>query len=157
MPILVEYQVRRSEVWALYWWMWRRSLWRSHLAAFVSLGLATSLLLYRGNPTGVSGWVVVAAAALFLPVLWIIYPQLRFKPQRRTLVIDTSGIKTKIGSRRGTIAWSKIGVVHQMRGAVVIQRKRGNAFIVPARAFASPAEAEAFYREAEQAIRPHSA
>lgn len=152
MPIIVDYQLRRSEVWTLYWWMWRRGLWRTHLMAFVTVGVATALLVYRNVPPNALGWAIVLAPALFLPALWIVYPQLRFKPQQRTLVIDAAGIRTKIGSRSGSIAWRNIGVVARVRDTVIIQRKRGNAFVVPARAFASPEAFEDFAREAAQAL-----
>jgi len=151
MPILVDYELRRSEIWTLYWWMWRRGLWRTHLMAFVAVGVAASLLIYRAPPPNTLGWTIVLVAALFLPALWIVYPQLRFKPQMRTLVIDARGIRTKIGSRSGTIAWSSIGRVAQVGDALIIQRKRGNAFAVPARAFATREAFEDFAREAQQA------
>lgn len=151
MPILVDYELRRGEIWTLYWWMWRRGLWRTHLMAFVGVGIAAALLVYRAVPPNALGWAIVLAAASFLPALWIVYPQLRFKPQLRTLVIDESGIKTRIGSRRGSLEWRQVGVVAAVRGAVIIQRKRGNAFVVPARAFASPEAFDDFAREARQA------
>jgi YcxB-like protein len=151
MPIIVDYQLRRSEIWTLYWWMWRRGLWRSHLIAFATVGIAASLLIYRAAPPNALGWTIVLAAASFLPALWIVYPQLRFKPQQRTLVIDASGIRTKIGGRSGSVEWRQIGVVAQVRGAVILQRRRGNAFVVPARAFASPEAFQDFTHEAQQA------
>ena len=151
MPILVDYELRRREVWTLYWWMWRRGLWRTHVIAFVTVAVAASLMIYRAVPPNALGWTIILVAALFLPVLWIVYPQLRFKPQRRTLVIDTKGIRTKIGSRSGAVAWSSIGRVARVGDAVIIQRKRGNAFVVPARAFASHEAFQDFAREAQQA------
>lgn len=151
MPITVEYQVRRSEVWSLYWWLWRRGLWRSHLLIVAMLGPFASLMMFGGFPPDLRGWIDVTGAALAVPALLILYPQLRFKSSIRTLTIGASGIRTRIGSRGGTIAWRKIGIVARENGAVIIQRTRGNAFIVPARAFASPEAAEAFAREAEQA------
>jgi hypothetical protein len=151
MPIIIDYQLRRSEVWTLYWWMWRRGLWRTHLMAFVAVGVATALLVYRAVPPNALGWAIVLGPALFLPILWIAYPQLRFKPQQRTLVIDVSGVRTKIGSRSGSISWRNIGAVAQVRDTVIIQRTRGNAFVVPARAFTSPEAFQDFARKAEQA------
>lgn len=150
MPITVEYASRRSEVWTLYWWMWRRGLWRSHLIAFVAVGAVVSLVAYHGIPPTRSGWIAVVAAALVLPALWVAYPQLRFKPQKRTLTISESGITTRIGHRSGTAAWDDLKVM-RLKDAVILQRKRGNAFIVPARAFATPEAAQAFAREAERA------
>ncbi len=71
-------------------------------------------------------------------VLLILYPQLRFKPQTRTVTIGTSGITTVVGRKSGRISWKNIRSVTEDRGYVVVQGSSGNAFIIPPRAFETP-------------------
>jgi ArsR family metal-binding transcriptional regulator len=78
-----------------------------------------------------------------IPLLLPLYPQLCFKPEERVLTLAAEGIVTTIGKRSGTIPWSTVRNVRD-EGAVMIERLNGNAFAVPARAFATIEERRAF-------------
>ena len=155
MGICVTYASRRDEVWRWYWRMWRARLWRTHAAIFVSLAFGVSLALYKGPPNDVAGVCLIGAIAVAPLEGLALYPQLLFKPQTRTLVVDDEGVSTTVGRRSGRVPWSEILDVREENGTLVIQRRNLNAFLVPARAFASEAERSRFRDYvAERAPRP---
>jgi hypothetical protein len=88
-------------------------------------------------------WLILLLPPLVPPLLLALYPQLAFKPQERVLTLDVSGITTTIGKRAGAIPWSDVAAVHR-GSAITIERTNGNAFVVPARAFASDDERRRF-------------
>jgi hypothetical protein len=89
---------------------------------------------------------MIAAAFLF----FTLYPQVAFKPQERTLIVDESGVKTTIGSKTATRAWREIMEVGDDGEAVVLVVETGNAFIVPARAFRDDAQRQEFLEAVTQ-------
>lgn len=135
----IEYASRRGEIWIWYWKAWRQRLWKSHLRIFaIFAGLAYLFLSYPAPPSLATLAVPVAIGAV--PVLLLIlYPQLRFKPQTRTVTIGTSGITTVVGRKSGKISWKNIRSVTEDRGYILVQGSSGNAFIIPPRAFETDA------------------
>jgi hypothetical protein len=75
-----------------------------------------------------------------------LYPQLKFKPQRRVLSIDDQGISTTIGRLSGQLPWSKVDFVRTTEHSVYIVGKNLNAFIVPQRAFLSTQQRDEFVK-----------
>jgi hypothetical protein len=133
--VTIEYASRRGEIWIWYWKAWRQRLWKSHLRIFaIVAGLAYLFLSYPAPPSLATLAVPVAIGALPV-ILLILYPQLRFKPQTRTVTIGTSGITTVVGRKSGRISWKNIRSVTEDRDYVVVQGSSGNAFIIPPRAF----------------------
>jgi len=138
--VTIEYAPRRGEIWTWYWKVWIKRLWKSHLRIFtIVAGLAYLFLSYPAPPSLTTLAVPLAIGAI--PVLLLIlYPQLRFKPQTRTVTIGTSGITTVVGRKSGRISWKNIRSVTEDRGYVIVQGSSGNAFIIPPRAFETPEE-----------------
>jgi len=101
------------------------------------------------------GAQVVAATLIGLAVVlgFVAYPQLRFKPEERTLRIGAIGISTTIGNRSGDIAWTKVARITPTSGAVYIVGTGGNSFTVPERAFSSPAQRNEFIALATQFLK----
>jgi hypothetical protein len=79
-------------------------------------------------------WMVAAGTAgctLLLP-LW---PQIKFKPQVRTLEVNQEGYSTSIGRQQGVRRWSEVRRVHDNGETVVLTIRQG-AMLIPRRAFA---------------------
>jgi hypothetical protein len=102
----------------------------------VALGLLP-LLLNGAFSRGVESHDVIIAFAwmlgafAFMP-LWLF---LRGKTSERTLTVSQDGILTQIGSMKGEIPWSKVKLVGDADGHVLIVGATGNAFFIPGRAF----------------------
>lgn len=124
-------------MWRWYWRSWRRTLWKIHLL----LGLAAFYLAYamlHADRAPTPGSLAATALLALVPIaILILYPQLRFKPELRTLTADEEGLKTAIGRRTGTIPWSKIARIAEEDGYVILENRIGNALIIPPRAFES--------------------
>ena len=60
---------------------------------------------------------------------------IQFKPEKRELAINDSGIQTSIGKHNKLIPWGDVAEIREERGAIVIQGRNLNSFIVPNRAF----------------------
>lgn len=133
----LKYATTRAEVWRWYWRAWARprGLWRFHIliGASVALGVAMG-----HGFVGSNGWSVARTgleATLVTIVLLALWPQIRFKPQVRTLEVDESGFKTSIGKLTGSRRWSQIGTVVDDGDTVVLGLRNGNAMLIPRRAF----------------------
>jgi membrane protein YdbS with pleckstrin-like domain len=137
MTVSLRYASRREEVWRWYWRSWRRTLWNIHLRiGLVAFALAFLVIDAGRAPTPFS-LAAATLVALGLIGFLVLYPQLRFKPELRTLTADEEGLKTAIGRRRGAIPWSKIARIAEDHGYVIVESRSGNAFIIPPRAFES--------------------
>ncbi len=151
-PVTIEYASRRGEIWTWYWRAWRQRLWRSHLAIFAIFAVPAYLLMsYPARPSlsTLAGPLAVGAIPILLLVL---YPQFRFKPQARTISLGTSGITTTVGRKSGRISWKNIRSVTNERGYVVVEGSSGNAFIIPPRAFDTPAAQASFVASMKERI-----
>lgn len=148
----IEYTSRRGEIWTWYWRAWRQRLWKSHLRIFVVVvSLAYLLMSYPAAPSlsTLAGPVAIATIPI---VLLALYPQFRFKPQARTITIGTSGITAVVGRKTGRISWKNIRSVSEDRGYIIIQGTSGNAFIIPPRAFDTPAAQAAFAASVKERV-----
>jgi hypothetical protein len=65
-----------------------------------------------------------------------LWPQIKFKPQVRTLEVNEAGYRTVIGRHHGHRAWSEIQRVQDEGESVVLTTRQGNAMLIPRRAFA---------------------
>ncbi len=137
--VTLTYSSTRHELATWYWRMWKKKLWKVHIVCLVISLTVVVLAAGHWPPSTMEitrGLVVGAAVVLFL----ILFPQIMFKPQVRTLVFDRNGIRTKIGKKTGTISWQEIDNISDTEGTIVISRKNLNAFLVPQRAFQSEQE-----------------
>lgn len=146
----VSYTSTRGEVWRFYWRAWARplGLWRVHVV--ISLLVATGWTLRHNSghfSDFAAGFVVALALCILLFPLW---PQLRFKPETRTLTIDPKGWTTRIGDLQGSRTWDKVRSVEDSADAIALVSSNGNALIVPNRAFPNQAAREEFLHDARQ-------
>jgi hypothetical protein len=147
----IQYASTRQEVWRWYWRVWHRRLWKIHATILVLTAFLMAARLVRGGPGTGNDAFLIAGLGILTVVWFILHPQILFKRQVRTLTIDESGISTTIGSRSGKRRWAEISEVVEDQNAIVIQVRTGNAFIVPERAFESPAQRAAFLSFAQSA------
>jgi hypothetical protein len=159
----IEYQSRRAEVAAAYWFTWRRS-WRMRIMqAWIALAVflcASSVLQSPGQSfrsTALPSALWTVAALAFLPH----YPQLTFKSQLRRLTIDPVGIHTTIGALRGDIPWRRVASITTVGDRTYVIGKNLNSFIIPERAFSGVEQRSEFIRSAETwwktTVRPGTA
>ena len=78
-----------------------------------------------------------------------LWPQIMFKPQPRTLTINSTGIETTIGKNSGKRSWGEIKEIQDVEDEIVIRGKNNNAFIIPMRAFSNLSERQAFLSSAQ--------
>jgi hypothetical protein len=147
----VQYTSKRSEVWSWYWRSWREWIWKVHAVLFFALTISFFVLV--GGPSHpLSGILVSNGLAVGALAFMAIYPQLRFKPERRSLVLNDNGLSTKIGRKTGSRSWREIKSVAEEMGYVVITAKNRNAFIIPPRAFDGSEERDNFLAFAHAAL-----
>jgi YcxB-like protein len=84
------------------------------------------------------------AATLCCVALLPLWPQIRFKPQVRTLELDESGYKTSIGHLNGKRRWSAIRSVDDDGNTIVLTMRQGNAMLIPYRAFGDGIDRQQF-------------
>ena len=87
-----------------------------------------------------SGGMIGLLACAFM----VAYPQVRYRPQDRTLTLDDAGIRGVRGETDYFVEWKKIARVEDDGDYLVITERKLNAFIVPNRAFASEADRATF-------------
>jgi len=148
----VSYTSTRGEVWRWYWRAWARplGLWRVH--ALISLAIAAVWATRHTDQSFdfarfVGAFILTFAACLLLFPLW---PQLRFKPQRRTLTIDATGWTTQIGNLHGARSWGAVRSVEDSPDAIALVSSNGNTLIVPNRAFSDKSAREVFLNDARR-------
>ena len=152
MSITVHYASTRREVWGFYWRLWKRRLWKMHLAIFIAVVAFGSFATFGRLPSDASEFVALTAIA-FIPIaLFALYPMLMFKPQMRVLTVDDDGITTTIGRHDKSVTWAEIAEVQDSGEAIVIQGRNLNAFIVPTRAFDSRDQRLSF----EEFVKAHA-
>lgn len=128
----VRYSLRRSELWLWYRRAWRTRLWKRHVV-IVSAIFVGALAV----PAALDARLLVATVlSVALLAVMVAYPQLRFKPQERSLEIDPMGLRTSIKSSSKAYSWSDVASIDEGIGHIIITLKNLNAFIIPSRAFA---------------------
>lgn len=147
----LKYATTRGEIWRWYWRAWARpaGLWRHHVAfgavATVAAAAVYGFAMWVWLPAVVIGFAAIVCCLLLFP-LW---PQIRFKPQVRTLELDESGYRTSIGLINGVRRWSEIRSVHDDGEAVVITTRKGSAMLIPRRAFGAGTDRQQFVIDIE--------
>jgi hypothetical protein len=154
MSITVHYSSTRREIRAFYWQLWKRRLWKMHLAIFVAIVVFGSFASFGHLPRDVAELVAILVTALNPKALLALYPMLMFKPQMRVLTVDDDGIATTIGRHNKSVPWADIAEVQNNGEALVIQGRNLNAFIVPARAFDRPDERLSFEEFVRARVQP---
>jgi hypothetical protein len=152
MAFRLEYVPRRVEIWRWYWQSWRRSLWKRHLGLFLFITILTCTLGRHQLSIGASTATAVTCCLIVVAVL-VLYPQVMFKPQTRSLLMDASGLETAIGTLQVKRAWADIRTIVDDGGYVIITGTNGNPFIVPPRAFPSPAVRASFLLFARRSVQ----
>lgn len=146
------YTCTRGEIWRWYWRAWARplGLWRYH--ALISFLVAAGWTV-RGPPLSFplerfpGAFVLALALCTLLFPLW---PQVRFKPQRRVLTIDAKGWTTQIGNLSGSRSWSAVRSVEDSSQGITLVSSNGSALIVPNRAFPDHSARESFLSDARR-------
>jgi hypothetical protein len=133
--IEIRYSSRRAEVWNWYWRTWLKGFWRLHLA--VALVICAGAFALRGAASPEVSLLQGLAISAVVVAAMVLYPQLKFKPQERTLIADEDGVRTTIGRRSGSRMWSEISSISEEQGTIVLSGGKRNALIVPPRAFGS--------------------
>ncbi len=141
--LTVRYALTREELRAWYKVMWLRKLWVYHLAIVAMSGVTFALLRIGGSEA--SGAVVGGIFGLALMVFMAAWPQVRYRPEERTLTFDADGLSYVRGPQTGRMAWKQIRSVAEAPEGVIVTGHSLSAFIVPNRAFGDEArKAEAF-------------
>ena len=144
MNITIRYLPKRTEVWRMYWDLWKRRLWKMHVAAFAGAALASSQIIFDGFPPSVAGYALILIIGL-IPILgFMLWPMVMFKTQTRWLKINSDGIFTTIGKKSGTVPWKEIVSIRTVSNTIVIQKSNLNSFVIPSRAFATESEKSEF-------------
>jgi hypothetical protein len=76
-----------------------------------------------------------------------LFPQIKFKPQMRSLTLVSDGISTTIRGETKTFPWSDVAKLEVDGGFFIVTFKSLNAFVIPPTAFKSAAEREELYAE----------
>jgi hypothetical protein len=142
LSLSVVYALRRDEVWRWYKVAWKHRLWPFHAFMLVMpIGLFLALR-HDGDWLNavVSGGIIGLIACVFM----VVYPQIRYRPEERTLTVDDAGVRGVRGKSDYFVKWEKIARVEDDGDSLVISERKLNAFIVPHRAFASNADRAAF-------------
>jgi len=142
----VKYKSSRKEIWSFYWhqWFYGELKW-IHARYFLLVALVVYFFKMKTIAWSVSAFLMAFISGL-ASVIWMpIYPQIKFKPQIRTLSVSENGISTSIGKCSGYVAWSEVASVSQLNGNIYIVGVNGNGFVVPARAFSGVDEKNKFF------------
>jgi hypothetical protein len=131
--VTVRYALRRDELWAWYWSVWKRTLWFYHVAS-IAMVVLTFMALDIGGSLASAG-LTGAIFGVFLVGAMILYPQLRYRSEERTLTFDGSGLSYQRGKQSGRMPWRKIRSVTSHGDTIVVTGRSHSAFTIPARAF----------------------
>src|SRR3954452_24334557 len=138
----IQYSISRQMLLRWYW----RSLVRNprHLISWVICVAGTayvaSAVVRVSGSTRLSPSTAAIIAGAAAAALFAMYPQLRYKPQVRTLTVLEDGISSTIKGRSEAYPWSKVAKIEKHDGGLTIGFRNVSAFIVPAAAFRSGAE-----------------
>jgi hypothetical protein len=110
-----------------------------------------AMFLLRGDSLVLS--LLAALGCGVLSVAWMpMVPLLLFQRELRTVELDQDGISTTIAGDSFRRSWRDIETVSEEDGYIVMQGKKGSAFLVPPRAFQSPDQQQRFLSFALEAL-----
>jgi hypothetical protein len=128
-------------------WYWR-SLRRNPRRWLAWLGLV-AWAFFLGSVVAGGGMLGGILGAVIMVAVLALYPQIMFKPQLRTLELLPHEIRTTIGPKSKTLAWTEVARIEVDEGFLVITGRTGNAFVVPPAAFANGIELETVLAQAK--------
>jgi hypothetical protein len=147
----IEYQSKRAEVAAAYFYTWRHS-WRMRLfQTWIAVTAFAAWSIQLSSPERPFRSTILPAALGTLAVLAFLplYPQIMFKSRMRRLTVDPDGIHTTIGSLRGDIPWARVASVSLVGDRIYVLGKNLNSFVIPDRAFSGVEHRAEFVKNAE--------
>jgi hypothetical protein len=166
----LKYSVQRQELWNYYWWAWRQPdglwiYWLIFSLAALALGWLWASISETTNLFEATALICLTGACFF-----VLFPQLAYKPQERSVTIDADGIDTTIGARSGHRGWADISSVTSRGDSIILMvsggtrllpglwllTRVGNAFIIPNRAFKGAEQRQEFLGSAQNWHRPHA-
>jgi hypothetical protein len=151
-----EYTATPADVSALYDYCWKHAAYfrRRIILNAVLFGLFLIAISFSIQGTIHKDDIAIAlAAAIALPFLAPFIAKLRTKKERRTLSIDSKGLHTQIGARKGNVPWSRIANLFATEEHIFILGRNLNGFCIPRNAFRNDLERDEFIR----LCRDHSA
>lgn len=111
----------------------------------ILLGTWSITLAYLFQRKIGKGDVITALAfAVAFPLLMPYIAKLRTKKDKRTLLIDSTGIHTRIGAKKGDIPWSRIADLFATEEHIFILGRSLNGFSIPRDAFRDASERDVF-------------
>lgn len=143
----VEYTSTRREIAAWYWHSLRtnpRLRRRWALSVLLAGAFSFGLLRFAGSLSAAQSLRGAALCVIWVVLVFALYPQLMFKPQKRALTIGPRGIETTIGRQSGSVPWSEIASIETWGTSLCLRGTSLNAFVIPSRAFSTVVEKERF-------------
>ena len=149
----IQYSSSPREIAMWYWYSLRHN--RRHLRAWILSLLAVGVVVFlserqSGTTSTPKAIGISIVAAIALALFFAVYPQLRFKPEVRTLTISPERISTTINSRSKSYPWSEVASVIEEPDHIYIRFTNVNAFVVPFRAFSSLESREEFVQRCRE-------
>jgi len=146
MTYTLRYRSSRAEVWRWYWRLWRFRLW--HLHAVIAGAASFAVLSHDVLHGHLLKWGAGALLVFMLLVsISVGISQLLFKERERILDVGPDGWSTRIGKKKGSRKWSELAPVKDENGVVVMASKRGNALLIPDRAFECASQRSEFLKD----------
>ncbi|KQW83802.1 YcxB family protein [Brevundimonas sp. Root1279] len=141
--LTVHYALTRNELWLWYCAIVRKGFWVYLLGVPVlACGLFAITRIGGSIFAGIVWGLIYSAVLILFAVLW---PQVRYRADERTLTFGDKGITAVRGKQAVQVPWAKIHSVTNEAVGIVIARRNYNALIIPHRAFGdTSASADAF-------------
>jgi hypothetical protein len=137
MKLTIYYASSRAEIWRFYWRAWKGGLWLKNLKLSVMIAFFTIVFSAAKHSLADLNIGFLLLAMMTPQFFNLIFPQLMFKRQTRTLTIDENGWQSTIGKKTGAVAWTDVQGVEKFGDTILISGITGNALVVPQRAFQS--------------------
>jgi hypothetical protein len=151
--MILTYSTTRSTLAKQYWRSLTRNrrhqlLWLVQIAIAFWIGRTWAGIFFWADP---GNWTLIGVGtAVAVAVSLAGYPQLRFKPQVRTLELLPTGISGTLGTRSYAFKWSDVAKIEEENGSVIITFRNLNAFIVPPEALRGLSDAQTLATECRQ-------
>lgn len=137
--VTITYRSTRAVVARWYWHSLAHNpkhqlFWLLCMLALGYMGFVWPRILGFGPAARALGTVVAPLAGA---TFFALYPQVRFKPQERTLTISPAGVDVSVGALSKFIPWAEVAGVDEWREIVRISSRNLNALLIPFVAFAT--------------------